>query len=138
MKTETVQIEQEDLIINDLYLVGKSKSLGYLPISTITSEDLCNLSVSEVLDFAKENNLPHLQLKYPEECNVYSGAIFFYDENMLLDILHKNKDCLEKAGVPHDSCERYIRYIAKFLVDSDDHQIAYRVIGKTFNDPRFR
>ncbi|MFF2532438.1 hypothetical protein ACFVS2_26585 [Brevibacillus sp. NPDC058079] len=138
MKTKAVKIKPEHELINDLYEVGKSKSLGYLPKRTITDEVFCNLTISTVLDYAKENKISYLELKFPEECDIYSGAIFFYHESMLLDILRKNKDCLEKAGVPHDNCLEYIRYISKHTVYHEQYPKAYRVIGLTFNDPRFR
>jgi hypothetical protein len=119
--------------LKDLYDVGSKKSLGYLPIHTVT--DIYNVPLEEVIEYAKTNGIPHLILDYPEECTIFTGSIFFYDEPMLQVILGKYSAALKRAGVPHHNCLDYIRYIAKFTVFEDRFPEAYLAIGKTFNNP---
>jgi hypothetical protein len=119
-------------LIDNLYQVGISKSLGYLPILTITSEVYCNLSIQEVLDYAVMHQIKSLVLPQPE-CNIGSGAVYFYNEDMLMSILQKNKEYLQSAGIPHEDCLMYIRYISNRHVSQEKYHEAYQVVALTFN-----
>lgn len=121
----------------DLWEVGKTKGLGYLPLGTLKK---CGLSVDEVLAFAKENSLKYILFdRYAKGvCDVVSGAFYLYDEGMLQEILHANKDVLRKAGVPFEHAEGYIRHISGNLVNQQEYPEAYIVVAKTFNDARYR
>ena len=122
-------------LLNDLFAVGKEKSLGYLPINTLTN--ICCVKIEEMLDFADKNKLKSLLLS-PDECTINSGAIFLYDDEMLSQILFENKKILAKAKVPCSTNETFIRHIANHFVYAEKHPSAYQVVGKTFNDERFR
>jgi hypothetical protein len=122
-------------LLSDLYNVGSSKSLGYLPLSTLT--EVCNTSIQDIIDYSNTNNLGYL-LYTQEESGISSGAIFVYDETMLLNILQTNKKILVKAKIPTDNVIDYINYTNKVFVPEEKYPLAYKVIGKTFNDPRFR
>lgn len=122
-------------LLSHLYDVGRSKSLGYLPLSTLT--EVCDTSIQTIIDYAKAKNLEH-RIYTQEECDIGSGAIFVYDERMLLGILQSNKETLAQAKIPTDNVMDYIHYINKVPVLEEKYPLAYRVIGKTFNDPRFR
>lgn len=130
---EVEEVSPEE-ILNDLYNVGKTKSLGYLPIETITKY---NKAVSDFVTYSNNNNLSILKLSYPDECRVSGGALYMYHENMLSDILKKYTTILSNASVPHSNNIEYIRYISKNIVHIETYPDAYRVIGLTFNDKRF-
>lgn len=123
----------EDLL-SDLYDVGSSKSLGYLPLDTLT--EVCNISIQDIINYSDTKNLGYL-VYTQEESGIGSGAIFVYDEIMLLDILQTNREILIKAKIPTDNAIDYINYIVNVFVSEGKHPLAYKVIGKTFNDPRF-
>lgn len=122
-------------ILDDLYLVGKSKSLGYLPLHTL--ENLCGVSVEEIKTFANQNNLKYLILKNGE-CDIHSGAVYVFDDSMLSNILMENRAVLKNAGVPTENAIDYILFISNNTISSYKYPDAYAAIGKTFNDQRFR
>lgn len=120
-------------LLNDLYNVGKTKSLGYLPINTIVN--ICDTQIETILKYAKSNNLKTILLS-EKECTIRSGALFVYNEKMLREILNKNKDILKEANIPTKE-RNYILYIAKNHVSPIIYEKAYEIIGITFNDKRF-
>lgn len=122
-------------LLSDLYDVGSSKSLGYLPLSTLT--EVCNTNIQDIINYSDTKNLGYL-IYTQEESGIGSGAIFVYDEIMLLDILQTNREILIKAKIPIDSVIDYINYIVNVFIPEENNPLAYKVIGKTFNDPRFR
>jgi len=121
--------------LSDLYEVGISKSLGYLPLKTLT--EICNTTIEEIIHYANINGLCYI-IYTQEESSIGSGAIFVYHENMLLNILQNNKEILKEAGIPFNNVIDYIKYTAKICISEDKYPLAYIVIGKTFNDYRFR
>ena len=120
-------------ILGDLYDVGKTKALGYLPLETIREY---GDSIENILDYANKNYLKSVLLNYPEECDILSGALYLFDEAMLLKFLHKYTNVLKQANVPCSNCLAY-KYIAEVFVDNRYYPEAYKVIGLTFNDGRF-
>lgn len=118
--------------LQDLYNVGKTKSLGYLPLESIAD---CHSTVAHFVEYAAENNLKTLLFR-PGECHIVSGALYLYSEDMLNKILGKYPGVLSQAQIPHDSVN-YVRRIARESVMESDYPNAYRVIGLTFNDKRF-
>jgi len=123
-------------LMNDLYNVGVSKAVGYLPLKTLT--EICGERVMDTIIFAKENELSFLQFSYPENCTICSGALYFYHEDMLKNILMENKNVLSKAGVPYRDNSSFIRHIAMKTVSHSMYPEAYIVIMKVFNDNRLR
>lgn len=122
-----------DDIFNDLINVGNTKALGYLPLSTI--EDFGG-SIDELLNYAKFNNIKYLLLEQ-FECKIVSGALYFYDDKWLKNMVEQFNDILYLANVDISSLENMVRYIAKYSVRPDIYPCAYIVIGKMFNDHRF-
>lgn len=120
--------------MNDLYDVGKTKSLGYLPIQTIERK---GNSVEALMIYAEQNSIKTILLP-SNECDIGSGALYFYDSEMLLSLLHENSDVLSRAGVPCNDEVEYIRWISNHTVFEEAYPEAYRAIGITFNDRRFR
>ena len=119
------------MIYNDLFLVGKDKALGYLPISTIEE---FGRDIDFFMRYAKRNKLKSILIP---KCNVGSGALYIYSEDMLSNILEENKKALKSANVPH-KCKEYVNYIANNVVSYDTNPNAFIAVGKTFNDIRFR
>ncbi|MFK7678672.1 hypothetical protein ACI3ER_11580 [Bacillus sp. Wb] len=119
----------------DLYDVGTKKSLGYLPVETVTN--LCGSTLEEIVGYAELNKLQHVLLK-AHECDIHSGAIYLYHEKMLKDLLNEYREVLEVAGVPIENPVDYIKYISNNTVYSEKYPEAYMAIGKTFNDYRFQ
>lgn len=125
----------EKQLLDDLYNVGKKKSLGYLPVETLT--EMCNKSILDMVDYANKNELKWIIFDY-KDCVIGGGAIYMYDETMLNKILKEYSSVLTNSGVPCDSCDNYINYISKHIVSERKYPEAHRVIGLTFNDIRYR
>lgn len=115
--------------LQDLYRVGKSKPVGYLPLSTIREAS----NEKELIKWATQVKLSH-QLFYGHQCNIGSGALFIYDRGELQDFLICYSMTLLGAGVPTDP-DSYITYIAKNHVMDKK---AFRIVGLSFADRRFR
>lgn len=130
--------EKRKDILDDLFGVGKTKALGYLPLHTL--KDICQTNIKEIMEFANQNNLHYILYTGWKKgvCDVGSGAIFVYHEEMLSAILIENKKVLKEANVPYRSTQKYVEYIAGTIVDPITYWEAYIVVGKTFNDQRFR
>jgi hypothetical protein len=117
----------------DLLDVGKTKALGYLPISSI--EEIGDKEAEDdLITWAEENNFKH---KTIHGGDVYFGALYIWDEQMLQNLLNKHKNILEKAGIPTNT-DDYVDYIEHETVDQNKYPVAYRIVGITFNDKRFR
>jgi len=121
-------------IFGDLLDVGSKKALGYLPINTILKYGGKNTE-RDLINWAEEQGLRHKKILGG---TTYIGALYIWDEQMLMGILKKYKDVLKKAGVPTDDTEDYVDFIEHILVHEPEYPEAYKVIGKTFNDKRFR
>ena len=122
-----------EYIFRDLLNVGKTKALGYLPLSTIT-ECGKGTSLSSLIIWACHNNLDYEMYTHG---HTGSGALYIWSNNQLEEILIKNKEVLIKAGVPITPKE-YVHHIEHNVVFSQVYPDAYIAIGKTFNDRRFR
>ena len=120
-------------IFRDLLNVGKTKALGYLPLMTITNCGNGN-SLSTLIIWVCHNNL---DFEIHTHGHTGSGALYIWNTKQLEDILIKNKEVLIKAGVPITPKE-YVHYIEHNTVFSQKYPEAYEIIGKTFNDRRFR
>lgn len=120
--------------MSDLYNVGITKSVGYLPYDNIRIYG--NDSVDNVILWSNQNNLRHRHFSSSEGSTGSGGAFYVYDYNMLQDILTKYSDILVDAGIPTEP-DDYIDYIEKNTVYNHLYPEAYKVIGYTFNDKRF-
>jgi hypothetical protein len=116
----------------DLYDVGTKKAVGYLPIVNI--EKVGYDTVENVMWWAENNNK---ECKAIFSGHTYSGALYVYDYNMLNILLKKYSDILEDAGVPTEP-HSYIEHIEHITVYSSEFPDAYKVIGLSFNDRRFK
>jgi len=121
-------------IFGDLLDVGTKKALGYLPLGTIQKYG-DKKAERDLIEWAKEQGLKYKKILGGSTA---IGALYIWDEQMLMGILKKYKDVLKKAGVPTDDTEDYVDFIEHILVHEPEYPEAYKVIGKTFNDKRFR
>jgi len=119
-------------LLSELYNVGKIKSLGYLTLESIME---CNKTIDDLIKYANGNNIKTLLLE-ESECDIHSGALYFYDDEMLSCILNENKSILVNAKVPYKSCLDFIMHISNYLVSNHRYPKAFRVVMKTFNDKR--
>lgn len=134
-KRKILKSKSVEELLNDLYLVGVKKSLGYLPLDTI--ENICSVRVETVINYAKTNNLKSILYKQGE-CDIGSGALYLFHEQMLIDVIRQHENVLRDAGVPTDSCENYVAFISNNNVPFNLYPAAYIAIAKSFNDERFR
>lgn len=128
---DDIKKQFDDLIYDDLFLVGKDKALGYLPIATI---EQFGRDADFFVRYAKRNKLKSILIP---KCNVGSGALYIYSEDMLSNILNENRKVLKSANVPY-KCREYVNHIANNVVSYDTNPDAFVIVGKTFNDIRFR
>lgn len=119
--------------MSDLYNVGKTKAVGYLPFDNIKIYG--NDSVENVINWCKENNLKYRHFKTHEGSTGSGGAFYVYDYKMLLDLLQKYSNILIDAHVPTEP-DNYISYIEKNIVYENIYPDAYKVVAITFNDKR--
>lgn len=124
-------------VVDDLLSIGKNKSVGYLPLGTITNKEFggYNEIIKDIISWSDYKNYNHI-LYSMSECSIFSGALYIYDQITLSSILFTYKDILENAGIPITPNE-YITYINKNIVYNHLFPEAYKVIGLTFADKRF-
>jgi len=120
--------------LDELRLVGKKKVIGYLSLSTLKA---CGKTMDEMIHYAKQNQIQYLFIKN-EENACYRGHLYFYHEKTLHDILVREQVMLKNAHIPSHSTEQFITYIGNHHVRDDKYPQAYRLIGKLFNDKRFK
>lgn len=132
-------MSEEELIklpyFEDLLNVGKTKMVGYLPIRTMIHYG-AKESIGLVQHFAEQN---HLDCMIVSELisNCASGALYIWHPIQLEIFLNNHIQTFTDAGIPTKP-DKYVFYIATITVPKDLYPEAYKLIGKTFNDPRFR
>ena len=131
---------------SDIYEVGTKKALGYLPIDTIktygdTPENIREWADSKGYEFRQYTQ---------EECHIgWTGAVYVYDPAMLSEILEFHSEVLASPVIPIPTTpDEYVKHIIAHNYNpeySDKnpygvpcHVDVYRVIGLTYNDPRWR
>lgn len=120
-------------ILSDLTQVGSTKLVGYLPLDTISKYAGVS-GVSKIEQWAQNKGL---QSKVFTTGSVASGALYVWEETGLTEFLKENAYEFFRAGVPIFSNE-YIYHIQHYLVKSAEYPKAYELVGKTFNDERWR
>lgn len=120
---------EKEQIMEDLYGVGKTKMLGYLPLRTVT--DLCGQNLDKVTETLVSRDLFVCTFN-DKECDIFSGAIYVADLNQLQDFLTTNKGILSNAQWSSDA-KIFIRQVANETATDPE---VYDLIAMTFNDPR--
>lgn len=118
-------------MLDDLYNVGKSKMLGYLPLRTLT--DICEKNIDELKQELNEKGL-FVNIFLPDECNIFSGAMYVADLNQLQNFLsvYEQKKILDSEDWPHD-VKSFIKQVA--TVNAEYETDLYLLIAMTFNNP---
>lgn len=116
--------------LDDLYLVGPHKPLGYLPLDTL--EQICGVGREVMQQQLEERGLRVLIFSLAES-NVWSGALYAYDERALADVLSEGESILRRTGWPLEP-ELFVRNLNILAEDEE----LYRLIMVAFSDPRLR
>jgi hypothetical protein len=117
--------------LQDLYEVGVSKSMGYLPLRTITLvEGQDPLQLLEGLQAKGVNAYIDIF------CNTASGALIAWDTYLLSSLLESNRTTLEVAGWPIN-CEEFVEKVMNVVVNPREDPKLYELIGRAFADKRF-
>ncbi len=120
-----------DDIFSSLLDVGTKKAVGYLPLETIYKH---GGDIGELTRWAYDKAL---RVEMFALGTTASGALYMWDQKMLSELLHKHREVLIDAGIPLDTYE-YCKDIEHNTYYSEKYPEAYRIIGLTFNDERFR
>lgn len=108
--------EDKDEIMRSLTSVGISKAVGYLPLNTIINVLGYNVDIlkSHFISSGLEVNIMN-----ENECCIYSGAFFVYDEIMVRFIATEHSLLLKQMNFNSDPIE-IIRLISSFWYEIDD------------------
>jgi len=138
-KSELKLLIKESLTQNpfkgDLLNVGKTKAVGYLPLKTINSYK--SPSKEDFIKYAKNNGLGYKEYS-EKDSSIGSGSLYIWDNDMVMSILSKYNQILKDAKIPTEDPFEYVDYIVKNLILPETHPEAYEVVGKSFNDSRFK
>ncbi len=99
----------ETSLLDDLYLVGKNKPLGYLALEVILRT---GTSLEKIKSDLEGKGLKVFALT-EDDCEVGSGALYAYDDKALQNILNNNVDILAQNAVPRTALG-FILWMAKF------------------------
>jgi hypothetical protein len=104
-------MEKKTSYLKDIFNVGPLKPLGYLPLDTIT--DICGRDPADVQKELRARGLKTLRLTMTES-NIWSGALYAWDESALHSHLQKNAATLAEAGWPvqTEAFVRHLRHLA--------------------------
>lgn len=120
-------------IFSSLLSVGENKPVGYLSLSTIDKYGDDN-ALHDLIQWASDK-------KYGVEIfkngTTASGALYIWDNKSLNQLLTKYSQILKKAKIP-TTADEYVKYIEHNIVSDDVYPDAYAVVGKSFNDKRYR
>lgn len=111
--------------LNDLFNVGLTKLIGYLPIETISNHGFSYLDV--MIELKKRG----IETRYFDEetCNIRSGALFAFNVNALSQFLHENIEILLRASWPTDA-HGFIDYLVSHTAKPETK--LFRLIQKVY------
>jgi len=128
-----LSIESYDKM-KDLFNVGTTKLVGYLPLSTIKSYS--NISFDDTVKYIDSFCIRHnLKFKIIKGGTTGSGALYVWDSDKLNSFINDNKEVFEKYLIHSD--ERYISSIEHVTYLKTRHNKMYELIGQSFSDVRF-
>ena len=116
--------------LKDILRVGPIKPLGYLPITTI---NLTGIHVDTLVEWAIKRGFCWRFISAPG----YLSSLYVCDEVVLRTMLYKYRLILEAATIPTEPLD-YVCYISTQIVSQQKFPFAYAVLGRTFNDHRFK
>lgn len=122
-------------VMNDLYDVGPTKPLGYLPILTLAR---LGEHPDAVTKFSRERGLSTFYLEPPDDPNKLTqdlGELYVYDEAALQHLLQQNTQLLEKHGWPVLPGD-FVTRVATDRADQKRQADLFKLIAWAFNDRR--
>lgn len=121
--------EKEDMM-GDLYNVGKSKMLGYLPLTTV--KELLEQNLDNLKKTLIDRGL-FVHIFEHNECNIAGGAIYVADLKQLQEFLFvpEQKNILDIMQWPSDAK----LFINKVANEHAEYEPLYDLIAMTFNNP---
>ena len=114
--------------MRDLYGVGPTKPLGYLPRSTIAE---CGEDISVVTALLRQRGLTVIE-KSGFTTSVGSGALVAYDREALAAFLEKHVDVLRRERWPVEP-DAFVRRVTGRRFAKGE---AYDIVARAFDDPR--
>lgn len=125
--------------LEDLLDVGRTKLVGYLPLAVIKQRvDGKHGIVNKIRVWAEEKGLKSKVIpKKRIETMTISDALYVWEEQGLSKFLQAHSATLIEAGIPIEP-GKYIDYIAYCIVWKERFPEAYKIVGQSFNDPRWR
>ena len=114
--------------LQDLYQVGPSKPLGYLPLTTI---QVSGVSVDQLIAWAQSQNLKH-KLLSEKQCDIAGGALYIWSSQSVQKLLDDNLSILKQSNWPiHD--DAFVHKVANHLAKQPS---LYELVGVMFSDER--
>lgn len=123
---EKLPLIEKERTLNDLRNVGINKALGYLAKDIINA---CGIDPEEIKKELKERGICVVELN-GRDTNIYSGAVYVYDLNMLKEILERNKSILEEHNWPTEP-ESFIKNLKR---QAPSNTKLFDIIADAFGD----
>lgn len=126
--------------LENLLDVGPSKPMGYLPRAML---EKYGHHVDEVAVMLREMGLVVVDVEEFKPRSIKRrgfGAptsLFAYDERALQNLMDQNASILDVASWPRDAAG-FVEHVIAITVSKKENPDLYALIGKTFNDARFR
>jgi hypothetical protein len=119
------------IYLDDLRLVGTTKLLGYLPLSTIVK--LCQADPQALIAQAAARGLS-ARIFAEGECDVASGALYVFAAAGLSEFLcvPENAQVLRQNQWPTEAHA----YVHKVATEFAEREALYDLVALSFNDPR--
>lgn len=131
---------KRESILNDLFLIGRSKPIGCLPVRTIKR---CGYTAEQLIE---ELNALGLETfiagtvctgEFAEGYTFFSReSLYAYHHLYLTEFLQRNRDLIIKSQWPIEPSE-FAHRVHQESVMWEINPALYACIGRAFNDPRF-
>jgi hypothetical protein len=115
--------------MDDLYLVGAAKPLGYLPLDTIIRAGCEPVTVAADL----QSRGLKTRICSGHECSIESGALYVWDYDALRNLMDANRTVLEDAGWPFDA-DQFVERVIREHISRNDFPNLYLVIARAFGE----
>lgn len=115
-------------VLDDLYNVGPTKPIGYLPVKTI---EIAGETVESVVEKITQKGLRHKLVKKHWH-HSKGGALYVFDEKALQELLFEHADVLEKTKWPA-AADEFVEKVATKNVRRGTE--LYNLIALAFDSP---
>jgi hypothetical protein len=128
VRTRTQSVSRPNAV-DDLYLVGENKPLGYLPIPTIIAAQYKPENVAANLESCGLRT----RLCAAGDCSIESGALYVWDYEALGKLLDGNRKVLDDAGWPSEP-DAFVQQVIREHVSKSHFPNLYSLIARAFGD----